>query len=201
METHRGPRIGSTEHLALLADDELALLGRALVATLAQAELAPLLARHEAGLAIRDPATVFALLAPEMSSLPQEQLRVLTLSTRHALLGNHLIYQGTVSQAPVRPAEVFRPAVIQQAPAIIVAHNHPSGDPSPSADDHRLTQQLVEAGKLLDIAVLDHVVIGGTAFTSCREHGLMPVAHLSPQRLSGIAGGVYGDDSVADGET
>lgn len=196
MEAHNGQRPDSPEQLALLTDAELAVFGRALLATLAQVELAPLLARHEQGVIVNDPAVVFALLSPAMSTLAQEQLRVLTLTTRHGLLGNHLIYQGTVSQAPVRPAEVFRPAVIQQAPRIIIAHNHPSGDPTMSADDHHLTRQLVEAGKILDIAVLDHVVIAGTAYTSCREQGLMPLAQSSPQRLSGVANGAYSDDLV-----
>jgi len=200
MEFAHDPRASSPERLALLSEAELALFGRALLASLAHAELAPLLARHEQGAFIGDPAAVFTLLSPEMSSLTQEQFRVLTLTTRHALLGNHLVYQGTVSQALVRAAEVFRPAVIQQAPTIIIAHNHPSGDPTLSPDDRRLTQHLVEAGKLLDIAVLDHVVIGGTAYTSCREQGLMQLTHPSPQRLSGGAGGDYSDDSIVVGD-
>lgn len=200
MESLYGERNGTPEKSSLLSDAELALLGRALLGCLENAKLAPLLARHEHGVIIDKPEIVFALLAPEMSSLPQEQMRVLTLNTRHGLLGNHIIYQGTVSQALVRAAEVFRPAVIQQAPAIIVAHNHPSGNPAASAEDRRLTERLGEAGRLLDIAVVDHVIIAGSTYTSCREQGLLQEMYSPPQRLSTDAGGDFSDDFVANGD-
>ena len=174
-----------------LTDPELATLGRAVLAALAQADLAPLLARHEAGVAIGHPRDVFDILAPDMTPLAQEQLRVLTLNTRHRVLGNHLVYQGTVSEAPVRVAEVLRPAIIQQSPKIIVAHNHPSGDPSPSPDDHHLTTQLVEAAKLMGITILDHITIAGDTFASCRERGLMPVDQVARLRVSDDATSPY----------
>lgn len=173
------------EGLPALSEAELATLGRAVLAALAHADLAPLMARHEAGVALTHPRDVFDLLSPDMSSLAQEQLRVLTLNTRHCVLGNHLIYQGTVSESPVRIAEVLRPAILQQAPKIIVAHNHPSGDPSPSADDHHLTRQLVDGAKLLGITVLDHVIIGGEGFASCREHGFMSSDQGNGRGLTG----------------
>ena len=88
-------------------------------------------------------------------------------------MGQRVIYQGNVSSAIVRAAEVFRPAVIEAVPSIIVSHNHPSQDPTPSPEDAALTRELVQAGKLLDIELLDHVVIGGERFVSLKERGLM----------------------------
>lgn len=174
------------ERLNGLSEPELASLARAVLASLAAAEVAPLLARHEAGVRIDKPQTVYDLLSPEMAALSQEQLRTLTLSTRHGLLGNHLVYQGTANEAPVRTAEVFRPAVVQQATAVIVAHNHPSGDPTPSADDHQLTRRLSEAGGLLGIRLVDHIVIAASGFYSFRESGHIPASTTDRNTVSDI---------------
>ncbi len=119
------------------------------------------------------PEDVRRLLGPEMAPLAQEQLRVLLLDTKNHVVGQRVIYQGNVSSAIVRTAEVFRPAVMEAVPGIIVSHNHPSGDPTPSPEDAALTRELVQAGKLLDIELLDHVVIGGERFVSLKERGLM----------------------------
>lgn len=119
------------------------------------------------------PVDVYHLLGPQTEHLKQEQLHVLTLTTKNDLLGAHLVYQGTISSTPVRLAEVFRPAIIDAAASIVVSHNHPSGNPSPSPDDIRLSRQLVSAGKLLDIEVLDHIVIGHGRFVSLKEMGLI----------------------------
>ena len=119
------------------------------------------------------PDDVRRLLGPEMAPLAQEQLRVLLLNTKNQVMGQRVIYQGNVSSAIVRTAEVFRPAVIEAVPSIIVSHNHPSQDPTPSPEDAALTRELVQAGKLLDIELLDHVVIGGERFVSLKERGLM----------------------------
>ena len=119
------------------------------------------------------PDDVRRLLGPEMAPLAQEQLRVLLLDTKNHVVGQRVIYQGNVSSAIVRAAEVFRPAVIEAVPSIIVSHNHPSQDPTPSPEDAALTRELVQAGKLLDIELLDHVVIGGQRFVSLKERGLM----------------------------
>ena len=119
------------------------------------------------------PEDVRRLLGPEMAPLAQEQLRVLLLDTKNHVVGQRVIYQGNVSSAIVRTAEVFRPAVIAAVPSIIVSHNHPSQDPTPSPEDAALTRELVQAGKLLDIELLDHVVIGGERFVSLKERGLM----------------------------
>jgi len=84
----------------------------------------------------------------------------------------------------VRTAEVFRPAVVQQATAVIVAHNHPSGDPTPSVDDHALTRQLAEAGSLLGIRLVDHIVIAASGFYSFRESGQMPAVTTDRNTIS-----------------
>jgi len=186
----------SPEGLSLLSDSELAAIARALLGTLADAQIAPLLARREHSCVLQSPADVFAFLSPEMSHLAQEQLRLLTLTTRHGLLGNHLIYQGTVSSCHVRLAEMLRPAVVLQAPSVILVHNHPSGETSLSPDDLQLTRRLIEAGTLLDIEVVDHVVIAGESYKSCRESGLMPFASPPSRRLSDLTRGVYGGDRV-----
>lgn len=123
---------------------------------------------------IRSPQDVYALLGGEMAPLSQEHMRVLLINTRNQVLGVHEVYVGNVSSALVRSAEVFRDAVRQNAPSIIIVHNHPSGDPSPSPDDVGLTKQLIEAGKLLDIELLDHVVIGEGRYASLKSLGLWP---------------------------
>ena len=123
---------------------------------------------------IHCPDDVRRLLAPEMAGLAQEQVRVLLLDSRHQVVGQRVIYQGNVNAAMVRPAEVLRPAVVAAIPHVIICHNHPSGDPTPSADDTALTRQMVEAASLLGIQIVDHVVIGGDGVVSLKEHGLMP---------------------------
>ncbi len=123
--------------------------------------------------AVSCPEDVHALLGPEMAGLAQEQLRVVLLTKRNQVMGQRVIYQGNVSEAIVRAAEVFRPAVIAAVPHIILCHNHPSRDPTPSPEDVALTRELVQAGKLLDIELLDHVVIGGKRFASLKEQGLL----------------------------
>ena len=119
------------------------------------------------------PQDVYDLLGPELSALAQEQLRVLLLNTRNQVVGQRTVYQGTVNSSAVRPAEVLRAAVIENAPSIVVSHNHPSGDPTPSPEDVSVTRDLVAAGKLLDIEVMDHVVIGKGRFVSLKEKKLM----------------------------
>ncbi len=122
---------------------------------------------------INCPQDVYSLLGPEMKGLAQEQLRVLLLNTRNGVMAQRVIYQGNVNSSIVRPAEVFRPAVIESAPSIVISHNHPSGDPTPSPEDVSITRELVAGGKLLGIEVLDHVVISGKGFVSLKEKGLM----------------------------
>ena len=123
--------------------------------------------------AINCPEDVRRLLGPEMSALAQEQLRVLLLNTKNLVVGQRVIYQGNISSAIVRPAEVLRPAVLEAVPSIIVSHNHPSHDPTPSPEDVAITRELFQAAKLLGIDLLDHIVIGGEGFVSLKERGLM----------------------------
>ena len=123
---------------------------------------------------INCPDDVRRLLGPEMSGLAQEQLRVLLLNTRNNVVGQRVVYQGNVNSSMIRPAEVLRPAVMEAVPSIIVCHNHPSQDPTPSPEDAAITRELAQAGKLLGIELLDHVVIGGERFVSLKERGLMP---------------------------
>ncbi len=116
------------------------------------------------------PQDVANLLLAEMSVLDQEHLRFLLLNTRNEVLGIHEIYVGNVNSSVVRAAEVFRPAVQANAPSIIVVRNHPSGDPAPSSQDVDITNELISAGKLLGIELLDHVVLGrGNRFVSMNE--------------------------------
>ncbi|MCA1554378.1 MAG: hypothetical protein LC737_08370, partial [Chloroflexi bacterium] len=108
----------------------------------------------------------------EMEALEQEQMRVITFDSRNHVLSTPLIYQGNINTLIVRMAEVFKPAVRENAHAMLVAHNHPSGDPSPSPEDVSITRNLVEAGRILEIDVLDHLVIGKGRYVSLKEKGL-----------------------------
>jgi DNA repair protein RadC len=121
---------------------------------------------------VRSPADVANLLMLEMSLLEQEELRVLVLNTKNALIKTVTVYKGSLNTAVARVGEVFREAVRANAASIVALHNHPSGDPTPSPEDVRLTEMLVEAGKLLDIAVLDHIILGRNRFVSLKERGL-----------------------------
>jgi len=122
---------------------------------------------------IRSPADAANLLMPEMSMLEQEHLRTILLDTKNHVVAIPTIYVGSVNTTMIRVAEVFREAIRRNCPAIIVLHNHPSGDPNPSPEDVMVTKQIVEAGKLLDIDCLDHIVIGkGGRFVSLKERGL-----------------------------
>lgn len=118
---------------------------------------------------IRSPEDVFAMFFGEMALLEQEQLRVLLLNSRNEMTAVRDVYKGNVSAAIVRPAEVFRDAIREGCPSIIAVHNHPSGDPAPSAQDAALTRQLVEAGKMLGIELLDHIVIARGGFVSMKD--------------------------------
>jgi DNA repair protein RadC len=121
---------------------------------------------------VRTPEDVFALAGAEMALLEQEQLRVLLLDTRNRVLRTVTVAQGHVNGAQVRIAELFREAVRANAPALVLLHNHPSGDPTPSRADVELTQSAVQAGRLLGIDVVDHLVVGQGRFCSLRRLGL-----------------------------
>jgi DNA repair protein RadC len=121
---------------------------------------------------VTSPDDVANLLQIEMAALEQEQLRVVLLDTKHRILGTRTVYQGSVNQAQVRVGEIYRDAVRQNATAIVAVHNHPSGDPTPSAADVSLTVEMVRAGEMLDIDLLDHLIIGQGRWLSLRRLGL-----------------------------
>jgi len=119
----------------------------------------------------------------EMSALEQEHLRVILLDTRNRVIDIVEIYHGSLNSAQVRVAELFKPAIQRMSAAIILVHNHPSGDPTPSPDDVAVTRAVVQAGRLLDIDTLDHLVIGRGRFVSLKERGLGFDGRVSETRL------------------
>lgn len=121
---------------------------------------------------INSPGDAAVLVMYEMGALEQEHLRVMLLDRRNRVLDVVELYRGSVSSAQVRVGEVFREAIRKNASALIVIHNHPSGDPTPSPDDVALTRAIVQSGKMLDVDVLDHLVIGQGRWVSLKERGL-----------------------------
>jgi DNA repair protein RadC len=121
---------------------------------------------------IGSPQDVADLVLGDMADFEQEHFRVLVLDTKNHVLAMPDVFVGSVNATTIRTAEVFRDAVRRNAPGIIVVHNHPSGDPAPSAEDASVTRELVAAGKALDIEVLDHVVVGRDGHVSLKERGL-----------------------------
>ncbi|HEX7195549.1 MAG TPA: DNA repair protein RadC [Candidatus Limnocylindria bacterium] len=122
---------------------------------------------------IRTPGDVAEPLLDAMGALEREELRVLLLDTKNVVTAERTVYRGNLAGSSVRVGEVYRDAVRSCAAAIIVAHNHPSGDPGPSGEDLRITAELAEAGRLLDIELLDHLVIGRGRWTSLRALGAL----------------------------
>jgi DNA repair protein RadC len=124
--------------------------------------------------AIIEPKDAANLVAYEMSALEQEHLRVILLDIRNHVLDIEEVYKGSTSSSPVRVGELFKAAIRRGASAIIVVHNHPSGDPTPSPDDTVVTRAIVQAGKLLDVDLLDHLIIGQGKdnWVSMKERGL-----------------------------
>ena len=123
---------------------------------------------------INSPEVAAEVFQPLLTGLEREELWIASLNTRSRMLSVERLYAGTLYSANVRVAEVFRPAIQKNAAAIVIAHNHPSGDPTPSPDDVALTRNLVQAGKLLEIDVLDHIIIGTPpwGWVSLKERGL-----------------------------
>ena len=121
---------------------------------------------------VKSPDSVANLLQAEMAFLEQEELRLVLLNTKNQVLAVSQLYKGSVSTSLIRVSELFREAVRENCPALVVVHNHPSGDPTPSPEDIKITEQIVKAGKLLDIEVLDHLIIGHQRYVSLKEKGL-----------------------------
>ena len=121
---------------------------------------------------IRSPSDAAHLLMPEMTLLEQEHMRVMLLDTRNRVITTVTVYVGSLNMSVIRVGELFREAIRLNAAGVIIAHNHPSGDPSPSPEDVSVTRHIIQAGKMLDIECLDHLVIGRQRFVSLKERGL-----------------------------
>ena len=121
---------------------------------------------------VHSPHVAAALVQYDMSAFEQEHLRVIYLNTRNGVLGWEDVYKGSLNQSQVRIGELFKGAIRRNAASIILAHNHPSGDPTPSPDDVAITRAIIEAGRLLDVEVLDHLVIGRGRYVSLKERRL-----------------------------
>jgi DNA repair protein RadC len=158
LELEALPGVGAAKAAQLMAAFEL---GRRLMADWPTARWA-----------VRSPRDVADRLVLQMGRLEREELRVVVLNTKNIVLRVSTAYQGNVSASLVRVGELFRDAVRLTAASVILVHNHPSGDPTPSPDDLHLTAEALAAGRLLDIAVLDHLVIGHDAYVSLRDRGV-----------------------------
>ncbi len=128
---------------------------------------------REAGVPLRGPHDVAAVFAPRLQHLPVEEFHVAVLDAQHRLERDILVTRGLLNSSLVHPREVFREAIAERAASVILVHNHPSGDPSPSNEDREITVQLVKAGELLDIPVHDHIIVGRGRYMSFAEAGLL----------------------------
>lgn len=171
-ELRRTPGVGAAKSASLLAAVEL---GRRLAAQ-----------RLREGDAIRSPEDVFRHFHSSLRDAPHERFLVLLLDGRHRVIREVLTSQGTLTSSLVHPREVFRPALREGAAALVAVHNHPSGDPTPSAEDRQVTRRLIEAGRLLGVPLLDHVVVAERGFASLREAGAFEDEPAGPpdRRLS-----------------
>ncbi len=158
-ELARTPGVGSARAAQLLASVEL---GRRFAAV-------PLVR----GTPFRSSRDIFRHYHPLLRDVPVERFLVVLLDGKHRVLRDELVSQGTLTSSPVHPREVFRPAIRHGAAAVVLLHNHPSGDPTPSADDLDITRRLRDVGELVGIRVLDHLVIGDGAYTSLADRGLL----------------------------
>ena len=177
--SHLLAAFGSLEALSLASPEELVRQ-----AGIGPAKAGALLAAFELGRrvqtpsaarrpVVRTPGDVAALLAPDMRRLDREHFRAVLLNTRHEVLDVTSVAVGGLDSAPIHPREVFKDAIRRSAAAVILVHNHPSGTPEPSADDLRITARLQEAGRVVGIEVLDHIIIGDGRFVSLRERGAL----------------------------
>jgi DNA repair protein RadC len=147
---------------------------RKATALLASIELAKRLSAPASNITtISSPQDVASLLMNEMRYLDRENFRILLLNTKNHVLKDYLVSVGSVNYSLVHAREIFKPAIKNSASSVILCHSHPSGDPTPSSEDIKITAKLHEAGKLLGIAVLDHVILGDGVFVSLKEKGLL----------------------------
>jgi len=170
---------GSLSGVAGREVNELARLpgvGRAKAARLVAAfELTRRLRARTPGarMALSSPGEVYAAFGPLMEDLQREVFRIALLDTKNGLLRDKVISEGTLSASLVHPREVFKPVILESAASVILLHNHPSGDPTPSREDVRLTRQLVDCARLLDLRIHDHVIVGRGRYVSLAEQGLI----------------------------
>ena len=122
---------------------------------------------------VRDAGQVYTAFREEFSTLDREMFVALLLDGKNSVLGFNVVSIGSLTAALVHPREVFKPAILANAAALILVHNHPSGDPEPSAEDKAITERLRQAGELMGIRILDHVVIGDGSFRSFAEEHLL----------------------------
>lgn len=158
-EWQRHAGIGPTKAARLLAAFELGL-------RLSREERPPVVR-------IREPEDVVRIFAPRLRDLSVEEFHLLALDTQSQVMREVLVTRGILNSSLVHPREVFRPAIAEAAAGIIIVHNHPSGDPTPSAEDRAVTRQLVAAGQLLDLPVYDHVIVAGDRWLSFSQGGLL----------------------------
>lgn len=166
-------------YLLTLRDSDL----RALIPGIGSAKLCQILAALQLGqrtarpvltrVDLNNPRAVYEYLSPKMTHLQLEEFWVILLNAKHHVLQIDKVSVGTLTASLVHPREIFKSAIRRSAHAIVLAHNHPSGDPTPSREDREVTLRLIQAGKLLGIEVLDHLVIGDGRYTSFREKGLV----------------------------
>ena len=123
------------------------------------------------GRTLSTPGASAAALVALLQDEPGEVFAILCLSTKHRAIAYHEVSRGTLDATLVHPREVFKAALLSNAASIILTHNHPSGDPTPSPDDHQLTRRLVDAGRLIGVEVLDHIIVGDGRYFSFREGG------------------------------
>ena len=129
---------------------------------------------RQEGMLVRSPSDIHRVFGPRLEDLPVEEFHVAVLDSQHRLQRDILVSRGILNSSLVHPREVFREVIAERAAAVVLVHNHPSGDPNPSLDDRLVTEQLVGAGELLGIPVKDHVVVGRGRYVSFVESGLMP---------------------------
>jgi DNA repair protein RadC len=170
-------RFGTLERLEQAGDAEIAVvpgMGPAKIASLRAAfEIGSRLARGplRIGERLSSPEQVYQHFGVRLRNCRQERFLALLVDTRHRLVAEIEVSRGSLNQSLVHPREVFAPAVRESAAAVLALHNHPSGDPLPSREDHEVTRRLAEAGEILGIRLLDHVVVGGDGFVSFAREG------------------------------
>lgn len=125
---------------------------------------------HPSPIRIKDSQTAYQLLDPLFDGLDREHFMIVALDAKHSVIGINTVSIGSVTLSIVHPREVFKPAILMNASAVLLAHNHPSGDSTPSQEDRALTRRIKEGGELLGIAVLDHVVLGDGRYYSFADH-------------------------------